>query len=114
MGVLENLYVRAVAPPLTALLVAAAGTAFLSAFVPPLGLVLLGFLVLGGVILPLGLHVLARRPGRELIPARAHLSTLLVDGIQGLPDLLVCGQTGALPAAHRPGRAGLFTTIKPA
>jgi ATP-binding cassette subfamily C protein CydCD len=95
VGVLENLYVRAVAPPLTALLVAAAGTAFLSSFVPPLGLVLLGFLVLSGVILPLALHALARHPGQELIQARAHLSTLLIDGIQGLPDLLVCGQTGA-------------------
>jgi ATP-binding cassette subfamily C protein CydCD len=104
VGVLENLYVRAVAPPLTALLVAAAGTAFLSAFVPWLGLVLLGFLLLGGVVLPLGLHLLARRPGRELIPARAHLSALLVDGIQGLPDLLACGQSGAY--LQRIGRAG--------
>jgi ATP-binding cassette subfamily C protein CydCD len=95
VGVLENLYVRAVAPPLTALLVAAAGAAFLSGFAPPLGLVLLGFLGLGGVILPLGLHLFARRPGRELIPARAQLATLLADGIQGLPDLLVCGQSGA-------------------
>ncbi len=104
VGVLENLYVRAVAPPLTALLVAAAGTAFLSTFVPPLGWTLLGFLLLGGVILPLGLHILARRPGRELIPARAHLSTLLVDGIQGLPDLLACAQSGLYQ--QRIARAG--------
>jgi thiol reductant ABC exporter CydC subunit len=94
VGVLENLYVRGVAPPLTALLVAAAGAAFLSAFVPRLGWVLLGFLILGGAILPLGLYLSARRPGRALILARAHLSALLVDGIQGLPDLLACGQAG--------------------
>jgi len=94
VSVLENLYVRAVAPPLSALLVAAVGTAFLSAFVPPLGWILLGFLVLGGVILPLILHWLTRRPGGELVPAQAQLATLLTDGIQGLPDLLICGQTG--------------------
>ena len=92
VGVLENLYVRAVAPPLTAVCVAIAGTAFLAAFAPALGLTLLGFLVLGGIFLPLGLHALARRPGMELTEAKAGLSTLLVDGIQGLPDLLVCGQ----------------------
>jgi thiol reductant ABC exporter CydC subunit len=94
IAVLENLYVRAVAPPLTALMVAAAGTAFLSAFALPPGMVLLGFLVLGGVLLPLALHLLARRSGRALLLARAHLSTLLTDGILGLPDLLVCGQSG--------------------
>lgn len=95
VGVLENLYVRAIAPPLTALLVAAAGSAFLSAFAPPLGWVLLAFLVLGGIFLPLALHLLARQPGRALLPARAQLATLLTDGILGLPDLLVCGQAGA-------------------
>ena len=94
IGVLENLYVRAVAPPLTALLVAAAGTAFLSAFAPQAGLVLLGFLVLGGVLLPLVLHLLSRHAGRALTPARAHLATLITDGILGMPDLLVCGQSG--------------------
>jgi ATP-binding cassette subfamily C protein CydCD len=94
VGVLENLYVRAVAPPLTALLVAIGGTAFLSHFVPASGMILLGFLLLGGVALPLSLHALARRSGLGLVQARAHLSTLLVDGIQGLPDLLVCGQAG--------------------
>ena len=94
VGVLENLYVRAVAPPLTALLVSLAGAAFLSAFMPWLGLVLLGFLLLGGAILPLGLHFAARHPGQALIHARARLSALLVDGIQGLPDLLACGQAG--------------------
>lgn len=94
VGTLENLYVRAVAPPLTALLVTAVGTAFLSAFVPSLGLVLLGFLVIGGVVLPITTHLFARHPGRELVPARANLAMLLTDGIQGLPDLLICGQTG--------------------
>ena len=94
VGVLENLYVRAVAPPLTALLVSLAGAAFLSAFIPWLGLVLLGFLLLGGAILPLGLHFASRHPGQALIHARARLSALLVDGIQGLPDLLACGQAG--------------------
>ena len=113
VGVLENLYVRAVAPPLTALLVAIAGTAFLSAFVPPLGLVLLGFLLLGGVILPLGLHLSARRPGEAFISARAQLSALLVDGIQGLARPAGLRAERSLSSSALPRLGRHFTTRKP-
>ncbi len=88
---LENFYVRAVAPPLTALLTGAGTCLFISSFHPLPGLALLGLLASLGLGLPLLIQALSRRPGRELVRQRADLHVQLVDGIQGLADLLVYG-----------------------
>ena len=89
---LENFYVRGVAPPLTALLVAAGAAALLSAFHPILSLVLLIFMALHGLALPVLMKALGRRPGRLLQMAHAEINMLLVDGIQGMADILIYGQ----------------------
>jgi ATP-binding cassette subfamily C protein CydCD len=88
---LENFYVRGIAPPLVAFLVAAATALFLSFYDPGLALVLLGALACAGVGLPLVMSQLARKTGRQLQITRANLNTTLVDGIQGLADLLAFG-----------------------
>jgi thiol reductant ABC exporter CydC subunit len=89
---LENYYVRAVAPPLVALVVAAATAGVLAARDFRLGMVFLLFIGLSGVALPLLAHALASRPAAQLSALRAGLHTLFVDGIQGLADLEAFGR----------------------
>jgi thiol reductant ABC exporter CydC subunit len=89
---LENFYVRAAAPPLTALLVAAGTAALLSFFSPGLALAVLFFMALLGLGLPLWMRQLGRHTGLQLQKVRAEMNTLLVDGIQGMSDLLAYGQ----------------------
>jgi len=89
---LENFYVRVVAPPLVALLTAMGVSIFLASFYPLLATALIGFFLGLGLILPLISQLLSRRPGKALIALRADLHTQLVDGLQGLPDILAYGR----------------------
>lgn len=91
VAALENLYVRGVAPPLTALLVTVSMCLFLLHVAVGLALALLLFLTLAGIILPLGIRLLSQRPAQSIAQERAALSVTLVDGIQGMPDLLANG-----------------------
>ncbi|MGB7876894.1 MAG: thiol reductant ABC exporter subunit CydC, partial [Anaerolineales bacterium] len=89
---LENFYVRVVTPPLVALLTAIGVSIFLAAFYPILAIVLIGFFLTLGLILPIISQLLSRRPGKTLITLRSDLQAQLVDGIQGLPDILAYGR----------------------
>ena len=95
---LENFYVRAVAPPLVALCVTCGVSWFAGRYDPRLGLLLAGGLILGGVALPLITFLLAREPGRAAVERRAELNAVLLDTIQGMPDLLAFGQVEAQKA----------------
>jgi ATP-binding cassette subfamily C protein CydCD len=89
---LENFYVRAVSPWGAALLTAICITWLLAGFAPQLGLVWLGFYLAAGLVIPLMMRMAGRGAGREVVAQRAALSAALVDGLQGMPDLLVCNQ----------------------
>lgn len=89
---LENFYVRVVAPPLTAILVAIGTAVFLAWIDARLALLLIGFFLLLGLVLPVLSQITSRRPGRRVITHRADLHTQLVDGIQGLADILSFGR----------------------
>jgi len=89
---LENFYVRVVAPPLVALLTGVGVSIFLASFYPLLSIVLIGFFLGLGLILPLLSHLLSRKPGKEIISLRSDLQVQLVDSIQGLPDILAFGR----------------------
>jgi ATP-binding cassette subfamily C protein CydCD len=89
---LENFYVRVVSPPLVALVIAAATAFVLGLFDPLLGWALLCSLFALGVLAPLLAQALGRGPGRALIARRADLHVQLVDGIQGLADLVAFGR----------------------
>jgi ATP-binding cassette subfamily C protein CydCD len=89
---LENFYVRVVSPPLVAVLVAAGSALFLGAYDPVLGWTLLGSLFILGAVIPFVNEVLGRRLGRELVARRADLHVQLVDGVQGLADLIAFGR----------------------
>jgi ATP-binding cassette subfamily C protein CydCD len=85
---LENFYVRVVAPPLTALLVASGTAAFLGCYDPRLAWTLLVFTLALGAGLPLLAYLTSRSLGSRWVGERAELQAMLVDGIQGLADLL--------------------------
>jgi len=88
VSTLEGFYVRTIAPPLEALLVTVVMSVFLAGFGMELTWVLIVFLALAGIGLPILVLEMTRQVGPQLIQVRAQLSTLMVDGIQGLPDLL--------------------------
>ncbi len=89
---LENFYIRVVSPPVVAVLVALGTGLFLWAYDPILSLALLASLLALGAGTPFITQAVSRKPGKKLIARRAALHTLLVDGIQGLPDLLAFGR----------------------
>jgi ATP-binding cassette subfamily C protein CydCD len=89
---LESFYVRVVAPPLVAALVGLVTCLFLARFSARLALALLFFLTISGIGIPLLTHRLGRRPGRQAVLQRAALNAALVDGIQGMADLLANGR----------------------
>ena len=86
---LENFYVRVIAPPLVAIVIAAGMTIFFGRYDLHLAWVYLAFTLVLGTGVPLLSWVLGRRAGTELVSRRAALQGRLVDGIQGLADLLV-------------------------
>ncbi len=91
IGTLEDFYLRALAPPLVALLVAILVGFLLGSFDPRLALTLLLFLALAGLGLPFLVHLLVRSTGPRLVQVRGELTAQLVDGVQGVADLLAFG-----------------------
>ncbi len=89
---LENFYVRVISPTLTAVFIALSVSLFFASYDPALALLLISLFLTLGLILPLLAQFLSRKPGQTLITRRADLQTQLVDGIQGLADLLAFGR----------------------
>jgi ATP-binding cassette subfamily C protein CydCD len=89
---LENFYVRVISPSLTAVLIGLLVSVFFAAFYLPIAFVLIGFFLALGLILPLLAQLFSRVPGQRLITQRAEIQSQLVDGIQGIADLLAFGQ----------------------
>lgn len=106
IDVLENFYVRVVAPPLSALLITAGAGLLLGSWNVRLGGVLVGGLLLGGIAVPLVSYRLSRDPGRQLVGLRSELSANYVETLQGMADLLAYGQEEAnrQRMAHLEGR----------
>ena len=89
---LENFYIRVIVPPLAAALVTLFATLLLGSFNIWLGLALLFFLLLTGLLLPLVTRWISHNPAEQMIAGRAQLNAMLVDGVQGIADLLSFGQ----------------------
>jgi ATP-binding cassette subfamily C protein CydC len=95
IGTLENFYVRAVAPPFVATMVGLVMAVFLGHFNGRLVWAFLGVFLLAGVGVPLLSRLLSREPGRRLVATRGELDAVLVDGIQGVAELVAFGQEKA-------------------
>ncbi|HEX7621398.1 MAG TPA: thiol reductant ABC exporter subunit CydC, partial [Anaerolineales bacterium] len=89
---LENFYVRVVAPPLVAIVVTAGMVIFFGQVDQLLGWVYLAFMLVLGIGLPLLSWTLSSQLGAELVSRRAALHARMVEGIQGLADILVFGR----------------------
>ncbi|MEP7136515.1 MAG: thiol reductant ABC exporter subunit CydD [Chloroflexota bacterium] len=89
---LENFYVRVISPTLTAIVIVIFVSIFFASFYPTIAFVLIGFFLTLGLILPLLAQLISRAPGQRLITQRADIQSQLVDGIQGLADLLAFGR----------------------
>jgi ATP-binding cassette subfamily C protein CydC len=90
---LENLFVRVLAPPITALCVLAGTCAFLVLNgLPWLALLLIGMFVLAGELIPFSARHFARRAGSRMVAHRASLQAQLVDAIHGMADILAFGR----------------------
>ncbi len=88
---LQNLYLQTVSPVVIWLVIVALTYGFLTIFSSLLAWVAVVFLVVAGIAVPLLSGLLARNLGQRQIAARAELKAHLVDGIQGMQDLLTCG-----------------------
>lgn len=88
---LDNFYIRVIVPIAVAIIGVVVLTLvmavydFLSAFV------LLSLLLMAGVVLPLWVGKLGRSPGKRLVEISAALRTSVVDGVQGIAELTICG-----------------------
>jgi len=89
---LQDLYLRALGPPMVAIVVIAAVGVAMAIVLPAGALVLVVALLVAGTAVPALALALTRRSGRRQGPARAALSAELVEVIRGAPELAVYGR----------------------
>lgn len=89
---LQNIYLRIIAPIVVAILIIILTFYVFTIFHVALAWVALAFLVVAGVGIPALSSLLARGWGKQQLTTRAELNAQIVDGIQGLPELLIYGQ----------------------
>lgn len=104
---LQNVYLHGISPVAIWLIVTGLTYSIFLIFSPLLAWVALIFLVVAGIAVPLLTGLLTRRLGRRRIVGRAELKAHLVDGIQGMQDLL----TGGSPAAQSQKIAALDNAL---
>jgi ATP-binding cassette subfamily C protein CydC len=93
---LQDLYLRVLVPPVAAIATAGVATFVFGQFDPVLGLVLLGFLVLCGLVIPALTRTATRLPTRSLVALRADNRANAIEFVNGLADLVALGQTDRL------------------
>ena len=89
---LQNLYLRVVSPLVVAVLISMLTFSLFFIFSPVLAWTGLAFLVATGLGVPLLTGVLTRGLGKQQLALRAELNAQVVDGIQGVQDILACGR----------------------
>ncbi|MDP8951323.1 MAG: thiol reductant ABC exporter subunit CydC, partial [Actinomycetota bacterium] len=89
---LENVYLRVLSPVVVAAVISLLTFLLFYVFDPLLAFVAVGFLVATGVGVPLLVGRMARGLGRRQLELQAELNARVVDGIQGVQDLLAFGR----------------------
>ena len=91
---LQNVYLRIVSPIIVAIIISLLTFALFSIFSPVLAWDAVTFLVITGCGVPLLSSILTRGLGKQQLAIRGELNAQIVDGIQGVQDLLAYGQAG--------------------
>ncbi len=89
---LEHFYVRVIAPPVVAVLVGGLMWILMRSYDLGLAIVALVFLGLAGLGVPLLTQRLSQGLGQRMVRVRSELNVALVDGVQGMAELLAFGQ----------------------
>jgi len=89
---LQDLYLRALAPPVVAALTIGAASLVAWLILPAAGAVMLAGLLLAATAVPALAALLASASGRRQAPARAALTAELVETIEGAAELAVAGR----------------------
>lgn len=89
---LQDLYLRAIGPPLIAAVVVGVVGVALLAVLPAAAPILVAALLAAGVLVPAIASRATAASGRRQAPARAELSAELVELVQGAPELAVYGR----------------------
>jgi ATP-binding cassette subfamily C protein CydC len=92
---LQNLYLRAIGPIVIAAIAGTLAVAIGLLALPVAGLALACFLLVAGVLLPWAGSALARATARGEAPARAVLTSELLDAIESAPELVAFGAAAA-------------------
>jgi ATP-binding cassette subfamily C protein CydC len=92
---LQNVYLRMVSPIIVAIIISLLTFALFAIFSTLLAWVAVAFLVATGLGVPFLSAVLARGLGRRQLVLRAELNAQIVDGIQGMQDLLAYGHASS-------------------
>lgn len=95
---LQFFYLRVVAPPLAAILVALGTGFFLAQFHGALTFILAAGFVAAGVICPAVLKSASRRCGEEVVAAQAELKVRAISGLHGLTELTAYSQLDGFQA----------------
>lgn len=95
---LEDFYLRVAVPPLAAAVTGAVATVGLWLLDPRLALVLAGWLVFCGVVLPAIGHRAARSSADDLVAAAAERDSLVTEAVTGRDELVVLGAAGRVVA----------------
>ena len=102
---LENIYLRSFSPVAVALAVSLLAGLIFYIFSPQMALVALSFLLVTGVGVPLLVRALSRGLGRRQLELRAESSARILDGVQGVRDIVAFGreddESGELAALQR-------------
>lgn len=86
---LENFYVRAIAPPLVALISSVAVWLLFGMFSSVLAIILLGFHLLAGFILPYFTYKIHSGIEKKILDLKNKINIKLIDNIQGLSELII-------------------------
>ena len=89
---LQNVYLRIVSPIIVAIIISLLTFALFSIFSPVLAWDAVAFLIITGCGVPLLSGILTRGLGKQQLAIRGELNAQIVDGIQGVQDLLAYGQ----------------------
>ncbi len=89
---LQNIYLRVISPIVVALVISLLTFYIFAIFSLPLAWTALAFLVVSGIGIPLLTALLSKRLGTQQLAVRSALNVQVVDGLQGVQDILAYGR----------------------